>query len=96
MINASVSEIKIIKEIIKKHADDCRVFAFGSRVKSSAKKTSDLDLLFESQEKLGFLRIQKIKEAFQESDLPFRVDVIDYNDISENFKKIINEEKVRV
>jgi predicted nucleotidyltransferase len=93
MINATVAEIKIIKEIIKEYAGDCRVYAFGSRVKNTAKKTSDMDLLFEAPKNLGFLRIQKIKEAFQESDLPYRVDIIDYNDISENFKKIINDEK---
>jgi len=96
MINATEAEIKIVKEIIEKYAADCRVYVFGSRVKNTVKKTSDLDLLFEAPQKLGFLRIQEIKEAFQESDLPYRVDVIDYNDISENFKKIADGEKERI
>lgn len=30
-----------------------------------------------------------LKEEFQESDLPFEVDVLSYNDISENFKNLI-------
>jgi len=34
----------------------------------------------------------KLKNTLMESRLPFRVDVLDYNSISENFRKIIDNE----
>ena len=32
-----------------------------------------------------------LREAFEESDLPFRVDIVDYNTVSEAFRAIIEE-----
>jgi type I restriction enzyme S subunit len=93
MINVKDNELRIIKDIIGEYAADCKVYAFGSRVKNTQKRFSDLDLFFDAEKKMGFLRIQKIKEAFQESDLPYRVDVVDYNDISEKFREITSGEK---
>jgi hypothetical protein len=37
-----------------------------------------------------------LEEAFTESDLPFKVDVLDWATISENFKKIIQAQHVVV
>jgi len=37
-----------------------------------------------------------LKEAFEESDLVFRVDVIDYWGASENFRAIINKDCVKI
>jgi hypothetical protein len=48
-------------------------------------------LVFVGKEKLGINRIGELREAFEESDLPYRVDVLDWNSISENFKNIINK-----
>ena len=34
------------------------------------------------EDKLDWIMVEDIKEAFQESDLPFRVDILDWNAIS--------------
>jgi predicted nucleotidyltransferase len=88
----SVSEMKIIRGIIGDFASDCDVFAFGSRYKKSSKDYSDLDLAFicKGGEKLGLKRIGQLEYAFAESDLPYSVDVVDYNSISDTFKSIID------
>ena len=80
------------KVIIIKHAPDCTVLVFGSRIKGTHKKYSDLDLAFKLTDnaKLGFSRIAKIKEAFEESNIPIKVDVIDYNAASAEFRRIID------
>lgn len=62
---------------------------FGSRVDGSPKPYSDLDLAFVAEKELNLAAIGRLKEAFEESDLPFRVDVLDWNSISEDFRKII-------
>jgi predicted nucleotidyltransferase len=83
LIAVSPLEFKIILNIIKKHVPGCDVLAFGSRCKGANEKTSDLDLAFVSKDKIDYAVIAQIKEDFMESDLPFRVDVLDYNAISE-------------
>lgn len=89
MIDVSPYQLEVIKVILKKHVPDCEVRAFGSRVTWTAKDYSDLDLAVVGNEKLPTKTIFSIKEAFQESDLPFRVDVLDWNAISKEFQKVI-------
>jgi len=57
----------------------------------TAKDYSDLDLAIVGDKKINLKILADIKEAFEESELPYRVDVLDWNAISENFRKIINE-----
>lgn len=70
---------------------DVEVWAYGSRVKGKAKKSSDLDLVVfgDSSNQLGNLRI-----AFEESDLPFRVDILNWNEIPEFFRITIREKYI--
>ncbi len=62
---------------------------FGSRVKGPAKRHSDLDLAVVGQGRLERSRLDRLAEAFSESDLPFRVDVLDWHEISEEFCQVI-------
>jgi predicted nucleotidyltransferase len=96
MIAVTPHEMKIIHEIIKKYTPNCDVLAFGSRYKRTHSDASDLDLAVMSDEKLNFLIIAQIKEDFMESDIPYKVDVLDYHGVSDNFKKIIDEGNERI
>ncbi|GHU46523.1 hypothetical protein FACS1894120_3490 [Clostridia bacterium] len=90
MIHVTDDEMLIIQDIIKEYAPDCDVLVYGSRYKGTHWKYSDLDLSFKGKKKLGLYRIGDIKEAFAESDLPYRVDVHDYNATADSFKAIID------
>lgn len=95
MICISEEELKIVLDIIKRLYPKCRLLAFGSRYKWTNKDYSDLDLAIEGEEKISFEEMSKIKDAFEESDLNFSVDIIDLKGISEEFKEIVmngNEE----
>ena len=93
MIAISQAELNEILDIIKANAPDCDVFVFGSRYKNINKDYSDLDLAFRSPEsmKLEHVRRHLLEDAFSESDLPYRVDVVDYNSISDEFRRIIDK-----
>lgn len=93
-IDLSSHDLNVVCEILKNHASDYAVWAFGSRVKGNAKKYSDLDLAIMTQQPLSFSKMAIIKEAFDESDLPIRVDVVDWAATSEAFQKIIEQDKV--
>ena len=96
MIHASKEELKIINDIISRLASDCDVLAFGSRYHMKAKEYSDLDLAFVGKEKLGLKRCLQLEDAFAESDLPYRVDVLDYYAISPEFRLIIDRGNERI
>ena len=45
---------------------------------------------------LASLRRADLKEAFTESDLPFKVDIVDWADTKEDFKKLIKQKRIRI
>lgn len=89
MIDVREDHLKIVLDILNKFVPSCEVRIFGSRYKWTAKDYSDLDLAIVCKEKIDWKLLADIKEAFQESELPYRVDVLDWNSISEEFKKVI-------
>jgi predicted nucleotidyltransferase len=89
MIYLTQSQLKIVIDILQNHVADCEVRVFGSRYKGTAKDYSDLDLAVIGDGKLERKLIYELKEAFEESDLPFRVDVLDFNRISKEFRVVI-------
>ncbi|MDR3292000.1 MAG: nucleotidyltransferase domain-containing protein [Methanobrevibacter sp.] len=96
MIRVLDEEMEIVLNIIKKHTKKCEVLVFGSRLKEDNRKFSDLDLAFICKGGLGLKKRIKLDIEFEESDLPYKVDVIDYNTTSKEFQKIIdnNNEKI--
>jgi predicted nucleotidyltransferase len=91
MINHGLTpkHLKIIHDILRNYKD---VYAFGSRVKGTYKKFSDLDLCI--KQPLSGYEIELLNEKFTESDLPFKVDLVVYNELSDSFKKIIDQESI--
>ena len=86
----------IIQSVLRRHVPDRTVWAFGSRAKWAAKKFSDLDLAIIGEQPLGLDLSAKLAEAFAESDLPYKVDLVDWTITRESFKKIIERDKVVV
>lgn len=85
-----------VARILQTHVPDLDVWAFGSRVKRTAKPYSDLDLALITRQPLSLEKLAAVNEAFDESDLPIRVDVVDWAATSESFRKIIEQDKVVV
>ena len=90
MISVSSNEFDIIINILNTYIKKGKVYAFGSRYKNNNRKFSDFDIAIDIGEKLSFEFLTSLKDAFEESDLPYRVDIIDYNNISDKFKKIVD------
>ena len=88
------SELGIIHNILATHLpEECAVWVFGSRAKRTATYQSDLDLAIECKSPLDAKTISRIKYEFEESKLPFMVDVIDLNSVSDSLKEIIERDK---
>ena len=91
-IYIEVEDYNILSNIIQKLPWD--VLVFGSRIKGTHRKFSDLDLCLKANGSINLDDIAMLKEALSDSDLPFTVDVVDYNDLAEGFKKIIDNDGV--
>ncbi len=85
-------QLKTVLDILKKYPQT--FYAYGSRVTGKSRPTSDLDLCF--KESIPFNIQSHIEEDFEESDLPFQVEISDYNLMTEEFKQLINKDLVRL
>ena len=78
-----------VKRILAEYVPECEVRAFGSRAAWTAKDYSDLDLAVVGDGPLDWRTLDRLKEAFEESDLPMRVDVLDWHGLSDSFREVI-------
>ncbi|MEO5334933.1 MAG: restriction endonuclease subunit S [Magnetococcus sp. YQC-5] len=96
LLDISPNHMQIVRGILCHHVPDREVWAFGSRAKWTARDNSDLDLCICGDTALGFKLLSQIKDDFSESNLPWKVDVVDWATTSVSFRKIIEEDKVVV
>lgn len=91
-IDIKPDHLEQVKKILKKFVPAYEVLAFGSRIHGTAKKYSDLDLAVISDRPIPFQVMAFMQEAFSESSLPFKVDLVDWSLLSEEFRKIIKKD----
>lgn len=89
MIDLKSEYLETVKHILAEHMPEYEVLAFGSRVTGNVKEFSDLDLVIMTDRPLPLRRMARLKEAFSESNLPIKVDVVDWATTDENFRAII-------
>lgn len=90
MIDLPPEQLAIVRRLLAAQVPECEVRAFGSRVTGNPKPYSDLDLALLGPARLPVVRLATLREAFAESELPIRVDVIDWHAVSENFRNIVD------
>lgn len=78
-----------VRRILAAEVPDCEVRAFGSRVTGTARRFSDLDLAVVPPASLDPRRLDALRDAFAASDLPVRVDVLDWRTLSPAFRGLI-------
>jgi uncharacterized protein len=92
MIQIEKKHLEIVLQILRKYP--YQFYAYGSRVKGTAHQFSDLDLCY--QENIPISITRKIKEEFQESNLPFRVEVINWCRMSSEFQDLIKKDLIKI
>ena len=85
-----------VQVLLREYVPEGEVWAYGSRVTGDGHEASDLDLVLRNSADLHAENraIHDLKEAFIESSLPSRVDVMDWARIPESFRREI--ERVHV
>lgn len=96
-INAKFSQeiyFKIIKDIIEEYTNKFQFYAYGSRVKGTFQSSSDCDILIKGACEISDDLLEKLKIKFDNSDLPFIVNLADFHNVSTDFYDLIKSDLV--
>jgi len=88
-IDLRPEERSLVEGILGRLVPERTVWAFGSRVSGTAKPYSDLDLAILGETPLPLPVAAALREAFSESDLPFKVDIVDWATTAPEFRAAI-------
>ena len=92
-IDVTAADRRTILSLIERYLPDTAAWIHGSRAKWTSRPQSDLDLVvFATPEQRG--RVGALREAFEESNLPFRVDLLVWDEVPETFRRKIEAEHV--
>jgi uncharacterized protein len=89
MIDIASEQLRIVLKLLADYTPGCEVRAFGSRRNGNSKPHSDLDLAIVCARKLDLRVIADLNEGFEESALPFRVDVLEWSRLTPSFQRVI-------
>ncbi|MCW5933895.1 MAG: restriction endonuclease subunit S [Fimbriimonadia bacterium] len=94
-IDLKPSEWQLLQKLFQRYLPGIRVWAYGSRVKWRARPNSDLDLVvFAMHEHRQ--AVSDLRDAFEESDLPFEVDLHVWDDVPLEFRRQIEEDYLEI
>jgi len=98
MKGISENQIQQIRTTLQKYlaSDLLEAHLFGSRISGEAAESSDLDILLKGKTAVSLAKMALLKEEFENSSLPFRVDVIDNEGISDEFRAKILRSSIRL
>ena len=89
--------LEIVQGILREHLPaGVKVWVFGSRANWTTKDSSDLDLALEGDSKLSHKVLGALKDDFENSSLPYTVDVVDLHRISDSFRQIVESQRVHL
>jgi uncharacterized protein len=67
---------------------------FGSRARGDARRVSDIDLALIATKPIALADMALLREALDESHIPFRVDVVDYASAPAHLRAAIDREGI--
>ena len=95
-IDIRADHLGIVQAVLRRHLPGgVKVWVFGSRATWMTKDSSDLDLALEGDREVPPRSLSALEVAFEESDLPFAVDIVDIKRIGERFRRIVERQRVR-
>ena len=93
-VDISPNHLDAVLDILRKHLPaGVKVWVFGSRADWTTRDSSDLDLALDGDSVLDYDTIMALEMAFEESSLPYMVDVVDLNRVGCGFKRIVDAQK---
>ena len=90
--------LALLRELLQQHLPHAEVWVYGSRVNGNGHEASDLDLVVRQplDLKQETPQLGEMREAFIESNLPIRVEVVDWARVPASFHREIEQAYVVV
>lgn len=86
-------QLETVQRILNLHFEGVEVWAYGPRVNGTdCSPDMDLELVVISEKPISFEDMTAVEKAFVESELPFRVDIIDWAKLPESLQKQIKKD----
>jgi len=87
-------ERSLITGILQDHFPTAEYRCFGSRVTGTHQPYSDLDIAIISTHALPLSQFASANDDFADSDLSYKIDLVDYARVNPEFQQIINNTSV--
>ena len=92
MIHMEPRHLEMMNTLLSKYP--YAFYAFGSRARGNPRRFSDLDLCF--FDPIPWNIQAHIEEDFEESDIPYKVDLVDWNACDETFRNLIKKDLILI
>ena len=92
-IDITDEQRRTVQALLNRHLPDTTAWACGSRVKWTSLPESDLDLVVFARPGQS-AQVAELREAFEESNLPFRVDLFVWDEMPGSFRSRIEDDHV--
>ena len=96
-VDIQPSHLELVRTILRQHLpQSAKVWAFGSRARGDNREASDLDLAIDLGRALTLGEMAALCAGFEESTLPYKVDIVDMHQISAAFREIVAENQEEI
>ena len=92
-IDITAGQHETVLALLERHLPNTAAWVYGSRAKWTSRPQSDLDLVVFATPEQNY-HVSDLREAFEESNLPFRVDLFAWDAVPEKFRKYIKRDHV--
>lgn len=93
VIDITSNQRETLASLLARHLPNTEAWVYGSRVRGTSRPGSDLDMVVLATPEQA-REVSELREAFEESNLPFRVDLFVWDEVPESFREGIGREHV--
>lgn len=93
--NIKPKYLQELRTIFNNYCPKSTIWAYGSRVGGDSHDGSDLDLAVKTFGDKN-CSLAKLKEILNDSDIPFLIDILEFDNISESFQKEILKNYIEI
>ncbi len=94
-LSIAPKHFQLVQKILQDYfSKPVKIWVFGSRATGKARKYSDLDLAIDAGRLLSLKELAALSYAFEESLLPYKVDIVDLKAINPAFRARIEADRI--
>ncbi|NOZ68455.1 MAG: nucleotidyltransferase domain-containing protein [Deferribacteres bacterium] len=93
---AHIDYIEKLKDVLLSFLkdEDIKVVLFGSRAREDSVNTSDVDIGIIPGKGVNRKKLILLREYIEEMNIPYKVEIVDFSTVSEEFKEMAFKEAV--